>query len=127
MLNTILISMTIVALIIGTFFMFVAAVGLVRMPDIYHRMHAATKGVTLGMMGLLIGAAIFFAMQPGANIINILTKVFLVIIFQFIANPVGAHLLSKAAKIDHAPRWHNYLSDEQDQEAEPTQNLNVTK
>lgn len=100
-------------LLFGMFFMFVAAFGLLRLPDLYHRMHAATKGVTLGISGLIIAAAIHHAQLPDANVIKILTEVVLVIMFQFIANPVGSHLLAKAAKLDNCPVWEGQLSDEE--------------
>ena len=113
MLNFILDLLVIFFLLAGIFFMFVAAFGLIRLPDIYHRMHAATKGVTLGISGLMIAAAIHHAQAPDANVVNIITNVFLVILFQFIANPVGSHLLAKAAKLDNAPIWDGVLSDEE--------------
>ncbi|MBL4701996.1 MAG: monovalent cation/H(+) antiporter subunit G [Phycisphaeraceae bacterium] len=100
-------------LLCGIFFMFVAAIGLLRLPDMYHRMHAATKGVTLGLSSLIVAAAIHHAQAPNANVINIITKVILVILFQFIANPIGSHLLAKAAKMDGCPVWDKQLSDEE--------------
>jgi len=113
MLNFILDILVIFFLLSGVFFMFVAALGLIRLPDIYHRMHAATKGVTLGISGLIIAAAIHHAQAPDANVVNIITKVILVILFQFIANPIGSHLLAKAAKMDDCPVWEKQLSDEE--------------
>ena len=112
MLNFILDLLVIAFLLFGIFFMFVAAFGLIRLPDVYHRMHAATKGVTLGISGLIIAAALHHAQAPDANVINIITKVILVILFQFIANPVGSHLLAKAAKLDNAPVWDRQIADE---------------
>jgi len=111
--QTFLDLITVAFIICGVFFMFLAALGLVRMPDVYHRMHAATKGVTLGVVGLLIAGALALSTHPDANIVNIVTKVVLVITFQFIANPVGAHMLAKAAKADNAPIWSGNLSDEE--------------
>ncbi len=96
----------------GMFFMSVAAIGIIRMPDLYHRMHAATKGVTLGITGLLVAGAVSLAMHEDARPVAILTKVALVILFQFVANPVGAHLLAKAAHMDKATLWSGTLSDE---------------
>lgn len=99
-------------LLAGLFFMFVGAVGIVRLPDVYHRMHAATKGVTLGIAGLLLAGAIALATLDGADAGAIVTRVVLVILFQFIANPVGGHLLSKAAHLDGCEPWTGTLSDE---------------
>jgi multicomponent Na+:H+ antiporter subunit G len=99
-------------MIFGLFFMVVAAIGLVRLPDLYHRMHASTKGVTLGIAGIMIATACATAQVPGVNTVRIITTLILVILFQFIANPVGAHLLAKAAHLDDCPIWKGNLSDE---------------
>lgn len=96
----------------GLFFMTVGAVGLLRLPDMYHRMHAATKGVTLGISGMLMAALFSLPTHQEASAVAIFTKVVLVILFQFVANPVGAHLLAKAAHHDGCPMWKGTLSDE---------------
>ncbi len=99
-------------LLSGLFFMLVAAVGLLRMPDLYHRMHAATKGVTLGISGIVVGAGLAISQQPGVSLTEVWTKVALIIAFQFVANPVGAHLLAKAAHLDKCPKWKGTEDDE---------------
>lgn len=104
--------LTVAALLPGMFFMTSAALSMVRLPDVYHRMHGATKGVTMGIICMLLASAFFLSMLPDANIFDIVTKVALVIMFQFISNPVGAHLLAKAAHLDHATKWEGTLSDE---------------
>ena len=48
----------------GAFFMLVASLGLVRFPDLYTRMHAATKATTFGMGGILVATAIAFGTCP---------------------------------------------------------------
>ncbi len=104
--------LTVAALLFGLFFMTVGAVGLWRLPDFYHRVHAASKGVTLGITGLLVAAMFNLSTHEEATVINIITKVVLAIIFQFVANPVGAHLLAKAAYLDGCPQWEGTLGDE---------------
>ena len=89
----------------------VAAIGIWRMPDFYNRMHAATKGVTLGIVCMLIGL-LFAALSFHDNVFDVFTKVVLIILFQFIANPVGAHLLSKAAHRDGVEQWSGTLEDQ---------------
>jgi len=116
MLMSLLDIVTILFLLSGLFFMFVGAVGIVRLPDVYHRMHAATKGVTLGIAGLLVATAIAMSTLEHASASAIITRVVLVILFQFIANPVGAHLLSKAAHLDGCVPWSGTLSDEMEQD-----------
>lgn len=104
--------LTMVSLLFGLFFMTLGAVGLWRLPDFYHRVHAASKGITLGVTGLLVAAMFNLSTHQEATVVNIVTKVALVILFQFVANPVGAHLLAKAAHLDGCPQWEGTLSDE---------------
>ncbi|MAE67642.1 MAG: Na+/H+ antiporter subunit G [Phycisphaeraceae bacterium] len=103
---------TVLFLVSGLFFMLVATVGLWRLPDFYHRMHAATKGVTLGIVGMLVAALLYVPHHMEATFIAVFTKVVLAIMFQFIANPVGAHLLSKAAHLDGCPKWDQTVFDD---------------
>ncbi len=78
---------------IGVFFVFVASVGVLRMPDLYTRAHAAGKAGTLGKIGALVAVAAAFPGQPLA-----LVKCLLLIFFLFITAPIGIHLLLRAAR-----------------------------
>ena len=75
----------------GGVVMFLAALGIVRLPDLYTRMHAATKVGTLGISGLLLGAMVLFAST------GVTTESILIIIFFFLTAPVAAHMISRAA------------------------------
>lgn len=92
--------------IFGVFFMLVGAIGVVRLPDAYHRLHAATKCATLGIAGLLLGVLFH------VHTLDIVMKSLLVIVFMFVANPVGSHMLAKAALRDRAPQWDGTIEDE---------------
>lgn len=74
----------------GLFFFFVGTVGLLRLPDVFTRMHATTKSDTLGA-GLIIVAAMI---HLGWDIAVI--KLFFILIFIWITNPTAAHIISKA-------------------------------
>ncbi len=78
-------------LLAGLFFMVVGVVGLHRFPDPYGKLHATTKCVTLGLLGMLL-AVIFHIAE-----ISVVTKAIMTIVFVFIANPVGSHMIAKAA------------------------------
>lgn len=78
-------------LLIGAFFMLVAGVGLIRLPDVYSRMHAATKATTFGMGGILSAVILFFQAA------HVATHAILAIFFLFLTAPVAAHLISRAA------------------------------
>lgn len=69
----------------------VAGVGLLRFPDVFSRMHAATKPSTLGLLMVTIGAAL--AMDEGSE----RSRLLLVAGFQFLTAPVAAHMIGRAA------------------------------
>jgi len=97
----------------GLAFMTVGAIGLARLPDLYHRMHAATKGVTLGIIGIGLGVVVTVAWySDDTTVIGAITLLIVVLLFQFVANPVGAHMLAKAAHLDGVAKWHGTFSDE---------------
>ena len=75
---------------IGTFFLLVGAVGLIRLPDMFTRMHAATKCTTLGAMCTMLGVALI--MQG-----SVAVKAVLIIIFIVLGNPTSAHAIARAA------------------------------
>jgi multicomponent Na+:H+ antiporter subunit G len=95
-----------VFLIAGLFFMLVGAIGIVRFPDTYNRLHASSKCGTLGLAGLLIAAVL------SLGVTTVGPKALLTIVFAFVAFPVGSHILAKAAHLDKAKQWDKTLSDE---------------
>ena len=78
-------------IVLGAILTFVAALGLFRLPDLYTRMHAASKAGTAGSGLLLLGVAI----QSGEA--DVWIKCLLAVAFFFLTAPVSAHLLAKAA------------------------------
>lgn len=86
-------------LTIGCFFSVVAAIGVVRFPDFYSRMHPAGKNDTLGQTLILIGLIIY----EGFSFVSI--KLLLIIIFIFIANPTATHAIAKAAYLAGLKPW----------------------
>jgi len=94
----------------GIFFMFVGAIGVVRLPDAYNRLHATSKCSTLGIMGLAL-AAIFHI-----GTLAVITKALMTIVFALVAAPVGSHMLAKAAHLNGMKPWDRQLSDELQQD-----------
>ncbi len=92
------ISLTLIT--IGTFFILVAGLGLVRMPDLFLRMSASTKAATLGVGCTMLGAAVFF------GDFGTLIRAGAVIIFLLLTAPVAAHLIGRAAYQDGVPLWN---------------------
>jgi len=94
-------------LIIGTFFMILGSIGVLRMPDIYTRLHALTKSSTMGLTSLLVACALTLSEM------EITIKVIFAIFFHFLTNPVGAHMIIRAAYYHlHCPFWKNTIADE---------------
>lgn len=95
-----------VLMLIGAFFMLVAALGVVRLPDVFMRLHSSTKSATLGVGCIMLGAAIHFGdLGLGAQSLAI-------VVFLLATAPVAAHLLGRAAYLSGVPLWEKTLSDE---------------
>lgn len=75
---------------IGSVFILIAALGLVRFKDLYSRMHATTKATSFGILLLLLAVSIYF------NSWNIYIKAVLVIVFIYLTAPLAAHSIAKA-------------------------------
>lgn len=93
-------------LVAGTFFVVLGALGLLRMPDVYSRLHAVTKSSTLGLAGVLASSALMF----GVNGANVLPEV-LTILFVFLTNPVGGHMIARSAYLIGVPLTERSVMD----------------
>ncbi len=78
-------------LLAGSLLSLAAAIGLVRFPDLFTRMHAATKPQVLGLLLVLTGLEL--RLRTGFA----LTTLVLVALFQFLTAPVSAHMVGRAA------------------------------
>jgi len=77
--------------VLGLFFFLVGSVGLIRLPDAISRLHATTKADTLGAGFILLA----FILREGVSLLSL--KLILIIVFVWITNPTGAHLIGKIA------------------------------
>lgn len=93
-------------LLVGAVFTFIAALGVLRMPDLFMRMHANTKSATLGVGFIMLGVAIYFGE------ITITTRAVAVILFLLVTAPISSHLLARAAYFSGIPLWAQTLSDD---------------
>ena len=80
-----------VLLLAGCVLALTAALGLVRLPDIFSRMHAATKPATLGLLLVMLGAVLQIHSPDNR------AKLLLVAVLQFVTAPVAAHMVGRAA------------------------------
>jgi multicomponent Na+:H+ antiporter subunit G len=91
---------------VGSSFAFLAALGVLRMPDVFTRMQASTKASTLGLGCLLIGAAL--QLGDVASIIRIVS----IGAFTFLTTPVSAHVIARASYRADIPLWEGTVLDE---------------
>lgn len=99
-------SIALLLLLLGAVFMLLAAIGMVRMPDVLTRMHSSTKSGTLGVGLIMLGVALVF----GDFAIRV--RALAIVIFMFSTTPVSAHMIARAAYLSGVPLWEGTLSDE---------------
>jgi multicomponent Na+:H+ antiporter subunit G len=93
-------------LLLGAAFMLLAALGLVRLPDLYLRMSATSKAATLGASLILAGAGLHFGTAAVAG------RAVVVIVFLFLTAPVAAHAIGRAGYRRGSPLWEGTTADE---------------
>lgn len=91
--NLILNIIIILFILFGTFITLSASIGIIRFPDIFTRLHAASKASTLGVASVLIGAFLFLFAKEGIQS----GKLIIGILFILITAPVSAHMIGRAA------------------------------
>lgn len=79
--------------LLGSIMSVISAIGIVRLPDVYTRSHAATKSSTVAVLLTLSGAFIYFWVHDGF----VSVRLILGILFVFLTAPVAGHLLTRAA------------------------------
>lgn len=106
---TIIANILIVFLIsLGVIYTLVAVIGVLRLPDVYTRSHAATKSVTFGVLCILSGVFLYFWLIEG----NFNIKLLLAIFFLFITAPIGGHIMGRAAYISGVKPSEMTVNDE---------------
>jgi len=97
-----------ILLMSGSFFMLVAAIGVVKFADVYSRMHAITKAASLGMILMLTAVILLF---PTAMVI---IEAILTLLFVVMTAPVGTHMIAHIAYKMNVPKGMPYVIDEMD-------------
>jgi multicomponent Na+:H+ antiporter subunit G len=93
-------------LLAGSSFLLLAALGVLRMPDLYMRMSSSSKGVSLGVGLLAVGLALHMS-DTGVT-----TRALLLILLFFLKAPVAAHMLARAAYMSGVPLSDKTFRDE---------------
>ncbi|GHG09601.1 cation:proton antiporter [Deinococcus piscis] len=86
-----------IPILFGSVFVLTAAVGVLRFPDLYTRLHASSKLVTLGSAGIYLGVAADF------SDVAAFTRVLAVLLFQFLTTPLSAYLIAQASYLRGLP------------------------
>lgn len=90
----------------GTGFMLIAAIGLLRFPDLYTRMHAVTKAGTLGIGLVLVSAAVAFGE------LSVVAHALLALLFVLLTAPVSAHMIGRAGYVGGVSLWEDTAFDD---------------
>jgi multicomponent Na+:H+ antiporter subunit G len=102
---------TAIAWLAGSAFALLAAVGVLRMPDVFTRMQASTKASTLGLGCLLVGAAL--QLGDFASLIRVAS----IGAFVLLTTPVSGHVIARAAYFADVPLWEGTVLDERKRDA----------
>lgn len=99
-----------ILIFLGATFVLISAIGLLRMPDIMIRMHAATKAGTLGVGFMMLAVASHFSSEEGtlSNFIRVLA----IILFLLATAPVAAHLIARSAYLAGVKLWEHTQQDD---------------
>lgn len=97
---------TALLLFLGGSFMLVAAIGMVRLPDLYTRLSASTKGATLGVSLTIIAVISHFGE------LSVTVQAMLTILFVLLTAPVSSHMIGRAAYFVGVPLWKATHTDE---------------
>lgn len=99
-----------ILIIVGILFDIFGCIGLVRFPDVYNRLQASTKCVTLGTVLLLLGVAI----ETGLNATA--AKAVICAAFILITSPTAAHAIAKGAHASKVPLFKDSVVDKYEEE-----------
>ena len=101
-----------ILIIVGVLFNIFGCIGLVRLPDVYNRLQAATKCVTLGTALLLFGVAVISGVSATA------AKAIICAVFILITSPTAAHAIAKGAHASGVQLWDQSVVDKYAEEVD---------
>lgn len=87
----------------GGAFVLIAAIGIVRLPDLLTRMHASTKAGTLGSLLILVALALHVGSVP------VVSKVVATVLFLLLTAPIAAHMIGRAHARTAWPGYADFL------------------
>jgi multicomponent Na+:H+ antiporter subunit G len=115
-------QLVVVALVaVGCFFLTVGTIGLLRLPNVYNRMHATSKPSTLGTAAVFLAGFVHFG--PGDGGLPSLVGV----LFLFLTVPTGAHMISRAAQRIGVPFLGSVVWPTEDTDVETTDDIDPSE
>ena len=100
--------LTSLLILTGVFFSVVGTLGIIRMPDVYNRIHAMSKASTLGVVSILFASSLHFLTHTSAFSMKELA----ILVFMYLSNPVGAHAIIRAAYLVGVPLSERTVGDQ---------------
>ncbi|MBC8439934.1 MAG: monovalent cation/H(+) antiporter subunit G [Deltaproteobacteria bacterium] len=97
--------LVILLLLIGLLFFLGGAVGIIRMPDFYSRLHPAGKLDTLGILAMVMGLALYNLHHFSLESLLLSIKMFLIVFFVFLASPTATHSIVDAGMRAGLRHW----------------------
>lgn len=108
MIDTIIQIISMLFIFTGALFSVISAIGLIRLPDMYTRSHAASKASTLGVMLLMFGVFLYFIGKDH----HFEPTLLLAILFIFLTGPIGGHLIMRSAYFINTPYTKETVRDD---------------
>lgn len=102
-----------VLLLVGAAFMVLAAIGVLRLPDLPTRMHATTKAGALGAMMTMGGVAFYFGESA------VVARAVAIVIFILLTAPIAAHVIGRAGYFTGTKLWAGTIKDELQERYDP--------
>lgn len=93
-------------IISGSIFTLLASLGVLRFPDLFSRMHAATKSASFGVVLIMVGVSVYFCESW------VIFESVMLIAFIFITSPVAYQMIGRAAYFLKIPMWEGTVVDE---------------
>lgn len=95
-------------ILVGALLCLIATFGVIRLPDVYTRNHAASKAATLGVMSILLGTFLYFYSLEG----HFNSRLILGFVFLFLTSPISGHLINRAAYNSGVKMWDKSVRDD---------------
>lgn len=101
---------------LGLFFNLASVVGILRLPDIYCRLHSSSKNTTLGSSLIILGLAMRAGLEGTWPAV---VKILFIGLLLLVVTPIGSHALARAAYWQGIPLWEGTLVDQYRAETGP--------